>query len=159
MAGLEAVYDAVWAAGQSEGIANFGSYTLNALRLEKGFKGASELTNEVTLPEADVMAFCRLEKDDFIGKAATEESKAGTLPWVCVYLEVDAADADPHSSETVYMKGQRVGQISSGAYGQYVEKALAFAYVKPEAAAPGTELEVMVLGREAPGKGPGRAGL
>jgi dimethylglycine dehydrogenase len=33
------------------------------MRMEKGFKGAGELTNEVTLPEADVMRFVKTDKD------------------------------------------------------------------------------------------------
>lgn len=155
MAHMAAVYDALWSAGQEFGIANFGSYALNSMRLEKAYKGAGELTNEVTLPEADVMRFVKLEGRDFIGKDATEKSLAktgnGGLPWVCVYMEVDAADkADPHSSETIYLNGRRVGQVSSGGLGLYTGKSLAFGYVTPEAAAPGTALEVMVLGEKRP---------
>jgi len=147
MAGLEAVYDAIWAAGEAHGIANFGSYALNAMRLEKGFKGASEFTNEVTLPEADAMRFVKMDKDDFLGRDKTQESlDKAALPWVCVYMEVDSVNADPHSSETIYMDGERVGQVSSGGYGFTTGKSLAFGYVNPKAAKPGTELEIIVLG-------------
>lgn len=38
------------------------------------FKGASELTNEVTLPEAGVMRFVRLDKPGGIGEEATRRS-------------------------------------------------------------------------------------
>ncbi|MDX1401050.1 MAG: FAD-dependent oxidoreductase, partial [Kiloniellales bacterium] len=157
MDGMAKVYDALWLAGQSEGIANFGSHSLNALRLEKGFKGASELTNEVTLPEADVMTFCKPDKGEFIGRAATLESRERKLPWICVYLEVDANSADAHSSETVFFQGRRIGQVSSGGYGQYVRKSLAFAYVDPLASEPGTELEVMILGEKRPARVLGEA--
>ena len=44
------------------------------MRMEKMFKGAGELTNEVTLPEADVMRFVKMDKPEFAGKAATEAS-------------------------------------------------------------------------------------
>ncbi len=152
MDAMGAVFDALWAAGEPHGIANFGSYALNAMRLEKGFKGASELTNEVTLPEADVMRFCKLDKGEFVGREATAASAQSELPWICAYLEVDSTDADPHSSETVFQDGERVGQVSSGGYGFTVGKSLAFAYVKPAAAAPGTELEVMVLGEKRPAR-------
>ena len=77
MRGMKTVYDHLWEVGQPHGIANFGSYALNAMRLEKGFKGATELTNEVTLPEADVMRFCRLNKGDFLGREATLKSVEG----------------------------------------------------------------------------------
>ncbi len=150
MAAMAAVYDALWLAGQDYGLANFGSYALNAMRLEKGFRGAPELTNEVTLPEADVMRFCKPDKGEFVGREATLKSMDGPLPWICAYLEVDADGADAHSSETVYWNGERVGQVSSGGYGFSVKKSLAFAYVKPEAAVPGTALEVMILGERRP---------
>ena len=39
-----------------------------------------------------------------------------------------------------------VGTTSSIAYGHSVGKILAFAYVKPEAAEPGTALEVVIMG-------------
>lgn len=147
MDGVAAVYDAIWSAGEAHGIANFGSYALNAMRLEKGFKGASEFTNEVTLPEADAMRFVKMDKGDFLGRDKTQESmEKNSLPWVCVYMEVDSVNADPHASETIFMNGERVGQVSSGGYGFSVEKSLAFGYVDPKASAPGTELEILVLG-------------
>jgi dimethylglycine dehydrogenase len=54
--------------GQAHGIADYGSFAMNVMRMEKGFKGAGELTNEVTLPEADVLRFARTDKD-YLGKA------------------------------------------------------------------------------------------
>ena len=154
MARLEDVYDVLWRAGEMHGIVNFGSHALNSMRLEKGFKGASELTNDVTLPEADVMRFVKLEGRDFLGKAETEASLAksasGGLPWVCAYMEVDADGVDAHSSETIFHNGERVGQVSSGGIGLYTGKSLCFGYVDPVAAKPGTKLEVMILGERRP---------
>ncbi|MEL6337598.1 MAG: FAD-dependent oxidoreductase, partial [Pseudomonadota bacterium] len=141
-----AVYDALWAAGAPHGIADYGSFAMNALRLEKGFKGAGELTNEVTLPEADVMRFVKLDKA-FVGREATETSAAAPLPWVCVYLGIEAAgDVDGHGGEGVFLDGQPVGATASVAYGHTVGMVLAFAYVKPEAAAAGTSLTVLIHG-------------
>ena len=42
--------------------------------------------------------------------------------------------------------GQIVGSTASIAFGPTVGKTLAFAYIKPEAAKPGTELEVVIHG-------------
>ena len=143
-----AVYDAFWAAGEPYGIVDYGSFAMNVMRLEKGFKGAGELTNEVTLPEADVMRFVKLEKDDFVGKDATiRSSQSGSLPWICVYLAIEPdGNSDGHGGEAVLMQGQVVGTTSSIAYGHSVGKILAFAYVRPEAAEPGTALEVVIMG-------------
>ncbi|MDH3740712.1 MAG: aminomethyltransferase family protein, partial [Hyphomicrobiales bacterium] len=148
---LPAVYEALWAAGEPHDIADYGSFAMNAMRMEKMFKGAGELTNEVTLPEADVMRFVKLDKPDFAGKAATEASAAKPLPWVCAYMEIETDGvSDGHGGEAVLADGVHVGLTSSVAYGHGVQRLLAFAYVKPEHAAPGNELEVMIMGEPRP---------
>ena len=142
-----AVYDALWSAGEAHGIADYGSFAMNAMRMEKAFKGAGELTNEVTLPEADVMRFVKLDKGEFMGKGETAASLDSKLPWICAYLSIDAqGNVDGNGSEAVLLNGQSVGLTSSVAYGHTVGSILAFAYVKPEVAVPGTEVEVVLLG-------------
>ena len=139
------VYNALWAAGETHGIADYGSFAMNVMRMEKGFKGAGELTNEVTLPEADVMRFVREDKD-YPGKEATLANQ-DNLPWICAYLEIDPDGVnDGHGGEAVLLGDQVVGSTASVAYGHSVGKILAFAYIKPEAAVPGTELNVLVAG-------------
>lgn len=139
------VYNALWDAGIEHGITNYGSFAMNILRMEKGFKGAGELTNEVTLPEADVMRFVDQQKD-FIGKEATL-TKTENLPWVCAYLEIEPDGVeDGHGGEAVLLNGKVVGSTASVVYGHSVGKILAFAYIKPEAAVPDTKLEVIVAG-------------
>jgi len=122
------------------------AHHLEVWGVEKAFKGAGELTNEVTLPEAGVMRFVRMDKD-FAGRAATKAALAAPLRWVCAYLEV-ASDgvADGNGGEAVLSGGRQVGSVSSIAWGHRVGKLLAFAYVAPEVAAPGTTLDVIVMG-------------
>mgnify|MGYP001800552785 CR=1 FL=1 len=57
------VYTALWTAGEAHGITDYGSFAMNVMRMEKGFKGAGELTNEVTLTGADVLRSARTDKD------------------------------------------------------------------------------------------------
>lgn len=140
-----AVYDALWAAGEAHGIADYGSFAMNALRMEKGFKGAGELTNEVTLAEADVLRFARTDKD-YLGKELTLNED---LPWVCAYLEIEPDGVeDGHGGEAVLLDGAVVGSTASVAYGHSVGNILAFAYIKPHAAKPGTALEVVIAGEK-----------
>lgn len=148
---ISSVYDALWRAGEAFGIADYGSFAMNAMRMEKGFPGAGELTNEVTLPEANVMRFAKLDKGNFIGRKQTLQSVNGFPPWICAYLAIDAdGDADGHGGEAVLLDGAVVGSTTSVVYGHTVGKILAFAYVKPEAAVAGTALEVLVLGEPRP---------
>ncbi|WP_170434251.1 FAD-dependent oxidoreductase [Ruegeria arenilitoris] len=138
-----AVYDTLWAAGAPHGIADYGSFAMNALRMEKAFKGAGELTNEVTLAEADVLRFARTDKE-YLGKDCALNPD---LRWVCAYLEIEPdGQNDGHGGEAVLLDGQVVGSTASVAYGHTVGKILAFAYVKPQANVPGTEVQVVIAG-------------
>lgn len=143
------VYNTLWNAGQPHGIANYGSFAMNIMRMEKGFKGAGELTNEVTLAEADVLRFARTDKD-YLGKDKTLNKD---LPWVCAYLEIEPdGENDGHGGEAVLFEGNVVGSTASVAFGPTVGKILAFAYVKPHAAAPGTDLQVVIAGEPRNGR-------
>ncbi|MCA0929815.1 FAD-dependent oxidoreductase [Ruegeria profundi] len=138
------VYNALWAAGEPHGIADYGSFAMNVMRMEKGFKGAGELTNEVTLAEADVLRFARTDKE-YLGKDKTLNTD---LPWICAYLEIEPDGlADGHGGEAVMLDGRVVGSTASVAYGHTVGKILAFAYLKPQAARPGTALQVVIHGK------------
>ncbi|SLN67392.1 4-methylaminobutanoate oxidase (formaldehyde-forming) [Roseovarius albus] len=151
-----AVYDALWAAGEAHNIVDYGSFAMNAMRMEKMFKGAGELTNEVTLPEADVMRFAKLDKD-YLGADKTRESakqsEVGTTSFVCAYLEIEPdGEEDGHGGEAVMLNGKVVGSTASVAYGHTVGKILAFAYIKPHANVPGTEIEVIIAGHARKGR-------
>ncbi len=147
MAGMERVYDALMEAGKAHGIANFGAYAVNSLRLEKGYKGwGSELTNEITMIEADMERFVDFDKEDFIGRTALLKRKQDGVSTQIVYLTVDVDDTDPLGNEPVYADGRIVGVSTSGAYGHAVGQTVAFAYIEPQFAQPGSELEILIRG-------------
>jgi len=146
MKSIADLYDAVMAAGRDFDIENYGSFALSSMRLEKAFHASSELTNEVTLPEADIMRFLDLDKGEFIGREATVKNMKSPLKWKCVHLAVDAHDADCWGGETVYSNGSVAGFVSSGGYGHRVKRSLAFAYVSSECSEVGTKLQVEILG-------------
>ncbi|MEQ8664990.1 MAG: FAD-dependent oxidoreductase [Rhodospirillales bacterium] len=151
MADLETVYDAVWAAGETHGIANFGAYALNSMRMEKAYRGLhSELTNEITLIEADMERFFAPDKmgpgGDFTGREATLKRREDGVAIKLAYVEVDAADNDVVGGEPVFIGGKCVGVATSGGFGHATGKSLAFVYVPPERTAPGSEMEIGLLG-------------
>ncbi len=143
---LPVIYDALWEAGSDHGIVNYGSFSMNIMRMEKMFKGAGELTNEVTLPEADVMRFAKLDKD-FLGKLSTLDSQNNPLRWRCAYLSIESDSVnDGHGGEAVLCEDIVVGSVSSIVYSPTVDKVLAFAYLKPEATVANTALSVIIAG-------------
>jgi dimethylglycine dehydrogenase len=145
---MSALYDALWERGRAAGLANYGLYAVNSMRIEKGYKAwSTELTNELTLLEANMPRFFAAKKDDFIGKAATLAQAGSPRPIKIVYVEVDATDADARGGEPVIAAdGRCIGLITSGAYGHRVKKSLAFASVEPAFEAPGSTFEVLLQG-------------
>jgi dimethylglycine dehydrogenase len=115
------------------------------MRIEKGYKAwSTELTNELSMPEADMSRFLALDKGDFVGKAATLGQ--APRPFKIVYAEVEAADADARGGEPVLDGDRCVGVVTSGAYGHRVKKSLAFACVEPTLATPGSVFDLLIQG-------------
>jgi len=140
------VFDALMAAGKPRGLRLFGTYAMNSLRMEKAYRGwGSELTTEVDMFEASMERFIRLDKEDFIGRAASLSKQQRGPRMKLVYMEVDNTDSDCMGNEPVYRNGEVVGVTTSGAYGHAINKSLAFAYVEPRLAVPGTHLEVLIF--------------
>ena len=144
-ASMGPLYDALRAAGEDLGVIDFGLYAVNTMRLEKGYKAwGSELTNELTMPEADMGRFLVMEGREFTGKAAT--LAAPERPLRIAMVELAAHTADAMGAEPVFHGGECVGLTTSGGYGHRVQKSLAFVCVPPALAAAGTTLTVQVQG-------------
>jgi dimethylglycine dehydrogenase len=142
---LPSLYEAIWEAGRKLGIANYGLYAVNSLRMEKAYKAwSSELTNELNMLEADMPRFIRFDKPDFTGKAATLAQ--APRPFRIVYADVAAADTDARGGEPVLIEDRCIGVVTSGAYGHRVKRSLAFACVPPEFAAPGASFDLLIQG-------------
>jgi dimethylglycine dehydrogenase len=142
---LSELYEALWERGRAFGIANYGLYAVNSMRIEKGYKAwSSELTNEINLIEADMTRFFAKSKEDFVGKAAT--LAAPQRPFKIVYAEVEAEDTDARGGEPVLAGGRCIGVTTSGGFGHRVQKSLAFACVDPEFASPGSAFDILLQG-------------
>jgi len=144
---LKSLHDAVISAGEKNNIRHFGTYALNALRMEKGYKAwGSELTTEISLIEADMRRFIRKE-GGYIGSQVVQQKKKDGVPLHLVYCEVEADDADSMGNEPIYDGDNIIGITTSGAYGHCVQKSLMFAYVNSGFESPGTSFEVGILGK------------
>jgi dimethylglycine dehydrogenase len=141
------VYEALRKAGEPHGLRLFGTYAMNALRMEKSYRGwGSELTAEVDMFEASMERFIRLSKADFIGKAASLSRQQQGSRMKLVTLKVANTTSDCMGNEPVYQGDRRVGLTTSGAYGFAVGASIAMAYVDPALSQPGTAFEVLVMG-------------
>jgi dimethylglycine dehydrogenase len=148
---LATLYDATWEAGQAFGIADFGLYAVNSLRIEKAYRGwGAELTNEVTMLDADMERFIKLDKEDFVGREATLKQRDEERDLQLIYFEVAAVDSDVRGGEPIFVGNDCVGVTTSGGFGHFTGKSLGFGYVHPRHAASGTSLQIGLLGDRLP---------
>jgi glycine cleavage system aminomethyltransferase T len=147
---LRYVYDLVGEAGADFGLVDFGYRALDSMRLEMGFRlWGADMSPQYTALEAGMERFVHLEKD-FIGRDALARQADQGVEVLLSSLMIDADDADPHAFEPVYAGGRLIASIDAGGYGHTMGTALALAYLPIAYAAPGTALEVEILGARRP---------
>jgi dimethylglycine dehydrogenase len=137
------------AAGEAHGLRLIGDRAIDSLRLEKGYGiWSAEFTQAYTPGMSGLDRFVAYDKGDFIGRdAARRERDAGAARRL-VLLDIDADKADASGDEGIWLEGRRVGFVTSGSYGHWVEKSLALAYVDTEIAEAAPGLVVHVIGEE-----------
>ncbi|HTZ78881.1 MAG TPA: FAD-dependent oxidoreductase [Stellaceae bacterium] len=151
MARLAEVYDRVWEAGAGHGIADFGLYAIDCLRLEKCYRGwKQDLSTEWSALAAGLGRFVRFDKPDFPGRAALLAERERGPAERFVPLILDDIGADPPAYSTVFDGETRVGLVTSAGYGFRIGKPIALAYVRSDLAVEGRRLEVEVLGKRCP---------
>ncbi|XP_015275090.1 PREDICTED: dimethylglycine dehydrogenase, mitochondrial [Gekko japonicus] len=146
------LYSAIMEAGQEEGIDNFGTYALNAMRLEKAFRAwGAEMNCDTNPLEAGLKYFIKLNKPaDFIGKQALKQFIEKGLQRQLVYLTLETDNVDPEGNESVWYNKKVIGNTTSGSYSYSIHQSLAFAYVPMELSRVGQKLEVELLGKNYP---------
>lgn len=140
---LNALWEALWEAGQAFGIAAFGSKALDSLRLEKFYRGGHELANDASHKDVAQERFAATDKD-FVGR----EAMLARAPRSRIaLLALDGEETDALIGEAVFRGGQLVGSVTSAAYGHAVGRSLAIAFLADSAREAETALEVSILGR------------
>lgn len=148
IASMLTLYKALVTSGEPHGLVHFGSYAMNEMRIEKGYKAwGSELTTEITPIEARIERFVDQSKD-FIGKEAVVARSKEQLSMVLVYCEVDTEDTECRGNEPVYWNGKLVGITTSGTWSHTSNKSLAFAYVTPDLEQAGSRFEIRIMGEQ-----------
>ena len=142
------LWQTLWEAGRAQGMLAGGYRAIDALRLEKGYRvWSSDITPEETPYEAGLGFAVRLDKGtDFIGREALLARKAAGPRRRLACLVLDDPRSVTLGNEPVRIGGAIVGRVTSGGYGHAVGKSIAYAYLPPERAVPGTRGEIDVFG-------------
>jgi len=141
------LYESIMAAGADLGIKPFGMRALLCMRLEKNFgTWYREFRPIYGAFEAGLERFVKLDKPDFIGKAAALKEKLDGPRKTRIFMVVDATDCDVMGDEPIWVDGKVVGWVTSGGYGHFVDQSLAQGYIPTELVKPGMKLEIEILG-------------
>jgi len=131
---MQTVYDALKEAGRDAGLLDAGYRTIDALRLEKGYRvWAADIGPDYTPLEAGLgFAVDLKEGRNFIGRDALLRQRAEGIRKMLVTFTVDEPGVVLHGRETILRDGKRVGWTTSAGYGHSVGKAIALGYVRAE---------------------------
>jgi heterotetrameric sarcosine oxidase gamma subunit len=126
------VYQDLMAAGEQFGIGRGGYYTIESMRLEKGYRAfGRELTPSENPLEAGLLFACKLKSDiEFLGRAAVEKAKAEGPRRKLVGFRVDEPEAMLWGGELVLRDGDVAGQVTSAAWGETTGGCVGLAYVR-----------------------------
>ncbi|MEM6311050.1 MAG: glycine cleavage T C-terminal barrel domain-containing protein, partial [Pseudomonadota bacterium] len=147
-ADLKALYDAIMLEGGTHGICNFGSYALNALRVEKGYHGwGADFGTEYTLFDAGLSKFANMSKGPFIGRDAVERHAKTPPDWT--FIGLDIADPGPEAlaSDPIILEGRVIGYLTSVSMGYRTGKLLALGYVETGALEMGQTCSIQAFGQ------------
>ena len=134
----------VWDATVAVGAAPFGLEPQRVLRLEKGHIIVGQDTDsESNLLSAGMSWLPKLEKDDFVGKAAVELLAERDERERLVGFRMEE-NVLPAEGAQVVIEGYPVGRVTSARRSEEVGAVIGLAWVPPERAETGTRFEVRV---------------
>lgn len=143
------VWNEVLDAGKEFGILPCGLGARNTLRLEaKMALYGHEISDSINVWEAGLDRFCKMEKGDFIGRAALERAKAQPLKRTLIGLEMIERGIARDGYRIFSEDGQEIGYVTSGSPAPFLKKNIALAYVPPQYSQTGTGLKVEIRGQK-----------
>ena len=143
----------IWDRLLAAGVTPCGLGCRDTLRFEAGLPlYGDELSADITPIEAGLGMFCKLDKEEFIGKDVLVAQKAGgtTKKLVGIGIEDKAIPRAGYPVETA--EGEQVGVVTTGYHSISLDRSICFALVKSEYAALGTPLSIRIRKKVFPGE-------
>lgn len=147
------VWKEVLEAGKEFGAVACGLGSRNTLRLEGKLPlYGHEISDSINVWEAGLDRFCKMEKPEFIGRAALEQARAvGTravgTKRTLVGLEMTERGIARDGYKVLDDNGREIGYVTSGSHAPFLKKNIALAYVPLEQSAIGSSVKVEIRGQ------------
>ena len=142
------VWNEILIAGKEFGVAPCGLGARNTLRLEGKLPlYGHEISEKINVWEAGLDRFCKMEKPDFLGRAALEKAKREGVKRTLVGLEMTERGIARDGYKVLDPAGKEIGYVTSGSPAPFLKKNIALAYLPTEFAAAGTPVKVEIRGQ------------
>ncbi|MCL5288962.1 MAG: glycine cleavage system aminomethyltransferase GcvT [Acidobacteria bacterium] len=145
----EKMWFALLAGGEPDGLIPCGLGARNTLRLEAAMcLYGHEIDDTTTVWEANLGWICKMDKGEFLGRAALAKQKEEGVKRILVGFEMTdkliARDGYP-----VLHNGEKVGHVTSGSPAPFLGKNIGMAYVPPALSAVGTQIQIGIRNHQA----------
>jgi glycine cleavage system aminomethyltransferase T/glycine/D-amino acid oxidase-like deaminating enzyme len=142
------VWDVLTKMGKRFGLVPAGRGSFQSLRVESGMRVAGvDLSTEHSPYEAGLGFAIDMDKGDFIGRSAIATPEGRPTPQRLVSFALDDPSAHLMGKEPIFVSDQRVGRVTSAAYGYSVGHTRGFAWLPVELGSVGTSVEVQYFDR------------
>ena len=142
------VWNEILRAGEEFSLVPCGLGARNTLRLEGKLPlYGHEISDTINAWEAGLDRFCKMEKTEFIGRAALEKAKTAGVKRTLVGLEMTERGIARDGYKVLNDGGREIGYATSGSPAPYLKKNIALAYLPPDFAAAGTAVKVEIRGQ------------
>lgn len=143
------VWNEVVEAGREFGLLPCGLGARNTLRLEGKLPlYGHEISESITVWEAGLDRFLKMDKGEFVGRTALAEQKEEGITRTLVGLE-NVDRGIPRDGYKVFdLNGNEVGYVTSGSPAPFLKKNIALAYVPVKLSAVDTEVAVEIRGQK-----------
>jgi len=142
------VWYEILAAGKEFGVVPCGLGARNTLRLEGALSlYGHEISDTINVWEAGLDRFCKMEKQEFVGREALEKAKAAGIKRTLVGLEMVERGIARDGYKVLDGSGSEIGYVTSGSPAPFLKRNIALAYVPPQFAAVGAGVKVEIRGQ------------
>jgi aminomethyltransferase len=142
------VWNDILTAGKEFGAIPCGLGARNTLRLEGKLPlYGHEISDTINVWEAGLDRFCKMEKPEFMGRAALEQARAEGVRKTLVGLEMVERGIGRDGYKVLDEGGREIGYVTSGSPAPFLKKNIALAYVPPAHAAIGSTVKVEIRGQ------------
>jgi len=143
------VWNEILTAGKEFGLLACGLGARNTLRLEGALSlYGHEISDKITVWEARLDRFIKMEKGEFVGREALARQKTEGVRRLLVALEAVERGIPRDGYKVFDLAGKEIGFVTSGSPAPFLKKNIALAYVPAAVSEVGNEVAVEIRGQK-----------